>query len=486
MKSTHELKHPVNVVHNSFGRSMFNLQLSLIKALLLIFVSSTACASSIDCSKAKNVAEKTICGSEHGYLVNEDKKLNRAFVKLLEVLPEDQKAIVFAEQKKWLRLRDKCQDDRSCLSERYSERRQAIVAKQRELSAYKPDNTDLEALAQFRMTIEQNMLNDKEFPLENAIEKYSLAKEIFSMGHFCFNSDDLMERPKKVTAEEWAAFSSLATYSESIKNSCPDFSWLDVDGDGQRDLLVRSYASNAFFEAVLKRTGKTFGDVGHVFEDMWQIEDTEEIFSWDCKGCDEDAAWVRINGRVYRAFRNGRFGINEVFLLSPLRVNIEAPRLVVKYGYSLRVVFDSSVTQPLFAYNSQNKRTLQSAITKTLEKLSSQSETPPSQNSSPLCPIPKGTPKQERSKYTRYADGSYPFEAVADFPIWIAKQCHIARLLSMYAYSEKTGIFAQLLVRRSDAEFEFSDSESDSFELSGRRYVVDVDSGLARSGRWAQ
>lgn len=462
---------------------MYRIQLSLMKALLLIFFATTACAGSIDCSKAKTVAEKTICESEHGYLVIEDKKLNRAFVKLLEVLPEDQKNIVFAEQKKWLRLRDKCQGDRSCLSDSYSKRRQAIVAKRRELSAYKPDDIDLEALSQFRTTIEQYMLDDKEFPLEKAIEKYAIAKEITSMGNICFNSDDLLERPKKVTAEEWAAFLTLSAFSGSIKNSCPEFSWLDVDGDGQRDLLVRDYGGNAFFEAVLKRTGKTFGDVGHVFEDLWQIEDSDEIFSWDCKGCDEDAAWIRVNGRVYRAFRNGRFGINKVFLLSPLRINIEAPRLVVKYDYSLRVVFDSSVPQPLFAYNSQNKRTLQSAMTKTLEKLSSQSETPSSQNSSHLCPIPKGTPKQVWSKYTRYADGSYPFEAVADFPIWIAKQCHIARLLSMYLYSKKEGVYAQLLVRRPDAEFEFSDSESDSFILSGRRYVVDVDSGLARSDR---
>ncbi len=471
---------------------MYSFQLSLINAFLLIFFASTACAGSIDCSKAKTVAEKTICGSEHGYLVDKDKELDRAFFKLLEVLPEDQKTIVFAEQKKWLRLRDKCQGDRSCLSERYSERRQAIVAKWKELSAYKPDDVDLEALSQFRMTTEQNMLDDKEFPLEKAIEKYSIAQEIFSMGNVCFNSDDLLERPKKVTAEEWAAFSTLSAYSESINLNCPEFSWLDVDGDGQRDLLVRSYAGNAFIEAVLKRTGKTFGDVGHVFEELWKMEDTKEIFSWDCKGCDEDANWVRINGRVYRAFRNGRFGINEVFLLSPLRINIEAPRLVVKYDYTLKVVFETPASkngpvrkeqQPLFAYSPQNKRSLQSATTRILEKLSSQSESPSFKNSSPLCPMPKGTPKEDLSKYTQYSDQSYPFEAVVDFPIWIAKQCHIARLLSMYLYSKKDGIFAQLLVRRADAEFELSSSDSDSFELTGRRDVVGIDSGLARSKR---
>lgn len=281
-----------------------------------------------------------------------------------------------------------------------------------------------------------------------------------------------------------------------MRSSCPAFSWLDVDGDGQRDLLVAIYASNSQIEAVLKRTGKTFGDIGHVFEELWYMHDADEIFAWDCKGCDEDAVWVRINGRVYRAFRNGGFGINEVFLLRPLKGNIEAPRIVVKYGYSVKVVYDKSGMFPqndprrwqeelLFPYTVQNRRSLQAATTKILELLKGQSKSPFRKKSSALCPIPKGTPKGDWSTYTQYAEESYPAEVV-DFPIWVERICYIARLISMPLYTREDGIFAHLLVRKADANLSLSDSDwdTDTFRVIGRRYVVGIDSGLAVSPRY--
>lgn len=181
----------------------YQLTLSL---YILSFFTSLACASAIDCRKAGSVVEKSICGSEHGYLVREDKKLDRAYTKLMDALPETEKSKLFGEQRNWLLQRDRCQADHSCLFERYQERRKAIMAQWEKLNAYKPDDIDLEALSQFRSAIEHNMLTDKEFALEKAIEKFSLSKEKVSIGRYCL-TDFPMERPKNVTVEEWAAFS---------------------------------------------------------------------------------------------------------------------------------------------------------------------------------------------------------------------------------------------------------------------------------------
>lgn len=456
---------------------------------ILSFFTSLACASAIDCRKAGSVVERSICGSEHGYLVREDKKLDRAYTKLMDALPETEKSKLFGEQRNWLLQRDRCQADHSCLFERYQERRKAIMAQWEKLNAHKPDDIDLEALSQFRIAIEQNMLTDKEFASEKAIEKFSLSKEKVSIGRYCL-TDFPMERPKNVSSEEWAAFSTLSKYYASANLDCPQFFWLDVDQDGQRDLLVRTYGGNGYSEAVLKRTGRSLGDVDHILDALWFRDDSREIFGWACKGCDEDTEWVRINGRTYLAHRNGRFGMNEVFLLSPFRINFQAPRVVVKYSYSLKVglytpemfpdspeEYKSAIKkqQSLLAGNQQFLKLLQSAMTKSLEH---QNRTPPMealQKSSPICPIPEGTPKEERSKYMQYGETYYAFEAVTDFAIWINKQCHIGRLLHNLFYSKKEGVSATLLVRRTDAELE----DSASFVVIGRRKAVSIDSGLA-------
>lgn len=427
-------------------------------------------------------------------MLAKDAEIDRAFTKLLKALSEDERRRVLSAQKQWLRQRNQCRDDLACLRDRYTERLDAVVGQWEELSAYKPDEGDLEALSQFRMAIEQNMLTDKEFPLERAIERFSVAKELASIGQRCFNAGDLGERPKNVLEEEWAAFLTLPTYAEAINLGCAEFSWLDVDGDGQRDLLASTFGGNAFFEAVLRRTGKTFNDVDESFKALWSMDDAAEVFAWGCKGCDQESEWVRMNGRVYRAYRNGRFGINEVFLLTPLRINHQAPRIVVKYGHSLKVSVYTPETYPgtreeyeseseqqqrLFAETPQHKKSLQSATTRILDRLNNPLSIRPTEHSSPICPMPRGTPKEDRSMYMQYGETYYAFEAVADFPVWINKQCHIARLLSGYSYSKKDGAFAWLQVRRPDTTTE----DSASFSLTGRRFVVSVESGLERFRR---
>lgn len=255
-------------------------------------------------------------------------------------------------------------------------------------------------------------------------------------------------------------------------------------------MLVRTYGGNGYSEAVLKRTGRSFGDVDHILDALWFWDNSREIFVWDCKGCDEDAEWVRINGRTYLAHRNGRFGMNEVFLLSPFRINLQAPRVGVKYRYSLRVglytpeMFPDSPAdyksalkkqQSVLAGNPKLLKLLQSAMTKSLELQNRTSPMETLQKSPPICPIPEGTPKEERSKYIQYGETYYAFEAVADFAIWINKQCHIGRLLHNLFYSKKEGVSAALLVRRADAELE----DSASFVVIGRRKAVSIDSGMA-------
>ena len=96
------------------------------------------------------------------------------------------------------------------------------MAQWEKLNAYKPDDIDLEALSQFRSAIEQNILTDKKFALEKAIEKFSLSKEKVSIGRYCL-TDFPMERPKNVTSKSGRHFQAYPIMTHQLRMIAQNF-----------------------------------------------------------------------------------------------------------------------------------------------------------------------------------------------------------------------------------------------------------------------
>jgi uncharacterized protein len=101
--------------------SRFNLGPGLF-ALVLALCSFQSQATSFDCAKAANFAEKTICADSTLSLL--DEQLNSEYVRALDGAPNRNQ--VRLDQREWIRLRDNC-TTKSCLAASMSERVKALT-----------------------------------------------------------------------------------------------------------------------------------------------------------------------------------------------------------------------------------------------------------------------------------------------------------------------------------------------------------------------
>jgi uncharacterized protein YecT (DUF1311 family) len=115
--------------------------LSLVSAGALLLVSPPGQAASFDCAKATSVTEKAICSD--GKLSQLDSDLSVAWKNASDVAIDP--AAMKSSQLQWIKLRDACGADTSCLSGRYNERLAALVSAQSAVEADQAGNR-LEAL----------------------------------------------------------------------------------------------------------------------------------------------------------------------------------------------------------------------------------------------------------------------------------------------------------------------------------------------------
>jgi uncharacterized protein YecT (DUF1311 family) len=78
----------------------FVMQILLVFLLFLLSVP----ASALDCSSAKTLIEQALCGTSE--LSDADAAMATAYETLRSVLPGDQRALLLADQRRWLRDRD--------------------------------------------------------------------------------------------------------------------------------------------------------------------------------------------------------------------------------------------------------------------------------------------------------------------------------------------------------------------------------------------
>jgi len=120
----------------------FDHLLSLLLSVgTLVLVSSVGHAASFDCDKAASATEKTICADSK--LSKLDEKLSGAWTTVSGIKSDP--AVTKSSQLQWLKLRNACGADVSCLIARYNERLAALVNAQFPAGADQAGNR-LEAL----------------------------------------------------------------------------------------------------------------------------------------------------------------------------------------------------------------------------------------------------------------------------------------------------------------------------------------------------
>jgi uncharacterized protein len=434
-----------------------------------------ALATGMDCTKAASAVEKTICASTALYAL--DTQMGGAYRALVNAIPQAQPELRTA-QRTWLKTRDQCVDNQECLNQSYRERLQSLQKQLRAAIAYKPLEIDRLASEDLRQAIQAASNADAEFPLERTLESLAIKTGTaqFSDVTNGDNPDDESHFPKTippgVTQEEWKALS--ASKIEGASESGNSFyTLMDLDGDGRRDLIVEIYAGGTGLFSYVE----TYHRVGDIFVRRTAALDSESssdsaLLSLNDRGANQSVDWINIRGRVYAAYRNSYYGVDQLYLLNPLEVTGAVPTVTVHYRYQLSI--------PKIQKDEANGSSLTlddallESLTQSLGKVSKTKAKDVGEQKKPLCPIP--LTGEGDGAYYGYGPGHYSFEIVGDIPVVIGDQCYIGRMMDWFGgYSVKEGLSAQLVMRKPDME-----ETERSYQVDGRRRMTDVTSSIGK------
>ncbi|MEB2653248.1 lysozyme inhibitor LprI family protein [Pseudomonas siliginis] len=437
----------------------------ILSACLLVFIQQ-ATAAAMDCKKAANDVENMICANKSLYEL--DAQMGTLYRQLMTTATATQPELK-RTQRAWLKTRNACADDVACLDGSYRQRLQILKAQWTQAVAWQPDTVDVQAMNDLQESIRAESKGHPEFALEHA-----LAARAFESSQTSFAGDPVdsygeqtsfpKSRPKGVSEDEWKALnaSSIEGAAETGRSS---YALLDLDHDGQRDLIVDTYAGGTglfTYVETWRRTGERFV--------KRSVEPESSLFYTNDRGANQAISWIKLHDRIYAAYRNGAYGVDNLYLLNPLKVNRQVPTVSVRYSYALQVPTTQHKEDGTSTYelDADLQGALEHAITQVM-KVASESTA-----NAPLCPIPPTGAGDD--DYYSYGPGHYTIEKIADLPVMIGGECYIGALIDWFgSYSEKTGLFAQLAVRKPGVE-----ASGTTYEVHGRRHVTDVSSTLGK------
>jgi hypothetical protein len=404
--------------------------------------------------------------------------MGAAYRKLMKAAPAQ--AEVKNAQRQWLKERDRCGEGVSCLNQLYRDRLQVLHAQWIEAVAYKTDDIDKQAMEDLQQRIREMSKENPEFALERALDSLTLG----SVGSSFSAELDEDEQPlfpttipEKVTQDEWKALqaSDIKGAAESGPTS---YTLMDLDGDGQRDLIVETYAGGTgmfHYTETWRRVDGRF--IRRAAEIGPQTSNDSVLFYTNDRGANQSAYLIGARGKIYFAYRNGSYGEDQVYLLNPLKINREAPTVSVRYDYRLTV--------PHTQHNEDSDKVyeLEPSLQKDLAQAVAGMNARPGmtgQQKTPLCPIPPSAKDSE--EYYGYGASYYAIEPVADFPLIIGDDCYVARLINWFGtYDEKSGLPALLLMRKPESE-----DPQRSYSVNGRRHITQVSTSVGKTDGGAE
>ncbi len=229
-------------------------------------------------------------------------------------------------------------------------------------------------------------------------------------------------RPKSVTAQEWATLKRSELLYEYPENRRLWMSLMDLDEDGQRDLVINAYmGGTGLFSCVTvgRRAGARFVAAKRA--------DDNCLYTINGRGSDQEAHWVKLGGRVYLAYREGEYGADRLALSRAFETAERAPdTLVIEYRYRHQVL------ERALNGSGEPQAPIAPALRAALQAALDQIGDTPAQDSGgsyAQCPLPEGM-AEEDSNWPWFGAGHYTFEIVADVPVHLDGQCHAARLIT--------------------------------------------------------
>jgi uncharacterized protein len=439
-------------------------------ALLTTLAAVTASqAAGLDCKRAASAAEKAVCADAS--LRAMDAALAAAYAQALrDAGPAPrQQAALRRSQRDWLQERDGCGAEAACLATQYRRRTAALG---------KPDTSDMAALAVLRQTVEAARRTDAQRPLEKAIERFKITSGATSFANDDSDQDGNKrfprKRPEGVSAAEWKALeaSPIATEDNAEADGVVDrmdYTLLDLDGDGLRDLIVEDHTGGTGMVSsisVLRQTGGRF-----VVPPGTNAEDGAYLYSLSGRPSNNAAEWIRLNGRVYAAYLDTRYGEDQVSLLRPWARQGQVPRLSVRYRYRLAVpVVQRKPDMPATRLDNALHAGLSRAVALVPPALVEEAKP----RTTPICPLPADASNEDREKALSYGPGHYTFEVVDDVPVQVGKQCWIGQLRSWFGGYGPDGLAAELCIRKPQADLV---NEEACYTVNGPRTVIGIDAG---------
>lgn len=260
-------------------------------------------------------------------------------------------------------------------------------------------------------------------------------------------------RPRGVRPDEWKALQAFGAGGGAAgdERGIARYSLLDIDGDGLRDLIVHVYnggTSLVWQTTALRRKGARFAMAGSGFH-----------YQEAGRGANQEASWIRLNGRVYVALREGRHGQDKVVLVRPFARTTVRPSLTLRYRYEMgdpapEETHDRHKTPP--PLSPALRRTLAEAIAR-----ANSGATP----ERPLCSLPAG---QDPEDEPGLVSPHYFMEHVGAAAVSVDGRCHVGQLTDWYGHYTPQGLMARFCLLLPGG----TDQDNTCYAVGGKRTLV--------------
>ncbi|MFV9330028.1 DUF1176 domain-containing protein [Citrobacter europaeus] len=301
-------------------------------------------------------------------------------------------------------------------------------------------DTDNTALKTLRSAVESMQKSDPGLELSKIASQFPLTGQItdFRISYAEDSTEPTAKPSPEISDDEWQAF-SRTTFSVDSENGGVNFTLIDLDDDGKRDLIINSYVGGTglfSYTGVLKRVDNAFVVVnGKQDDDDFGVPGA--LFSENGRGANQWSQWVRINGKVYALWYNGLYNEEKLYLLRPFSPDEKAPVVTVhyRYEYDMNSIEPREEGQPLLPkLNTKEKTKLITELNKMQSMLLQNQQA--SDGVSPICPIPAGTLQEDADNYSSGIAGNYTSEPVAAIPVWVNGECLIGSVESYFGRGE--------------------------------------------------
>ena len=301
-------------------------------------------------------------------------------------------------------------------------------------------DTDNTALKTLHSAVESMQKSDLGLELSKIASQFPLTGQItdFRISYAEDSTEPTAKPSPEISDDEWQAF-SRTTFSVDSENGGVNFTLIDLDDDGKRDLIINSYVGGTglfSYTGVLKRGDNAFVVVnGKQDDDDFGVPGA--LFSENGRGANQWSQWVRINGKVYALWYNGLYNEEKLYLLRPFNPDEKAPVVAVhyRYEYDMNSIEPREEGQPLLPkLNTKDKTKLITELNKMQSMLLQNQQA--SDGVSPICPIPTGTLQEDADNYSSGIAGNYTSEPVAAIPVWVNGECLIGSVESYFGRGE--------------------------------------------------